>query len=336
MKNLKKRFKKKIRRIIKSIPYFLYNLSGIRHIWENIIWPINREAKDRKPSTFIIWIIGLYVALFSIASQRYENRIDLIEVRISSVFTQLSTPHYKRTFSQIAETQKITCPLKPDIKKPITVYQSLFDDTVYFEGVDLLKSAVENWKDSLSTVILTGADLSGAELTGAVITGAGLDDVNFSGTRLLNADLSESKWDHTELNNANFSGAILSGADFSHAEMKNAKLTNAVLILTVLNSATLIDADLTEAKFWATELVHTNFKNSNLTHADLSNANLKHTRFKGANLSGANFGSTRNLKKDQLSESYYIDDPPINLPKGIDPPLQYEEWKELFEKEENK
>ncbi len=78
---------KRLWNIIKSTLYFLYNFSGIRHLWENIIWPINRDTKKGKPSTFIIWIIGLYVALFGIASQRYENRVDVIEIRISTVFT---------------------------------------------------------------------------------------------------------------------------------------------------------------------------------------------------------------------------------------------------------
>jgi hypothetical protein len=58
-------------------------------------------------------------------------------------------------FPRFVEAQRLSCPSNPDIKNPISVYQSLFKDTTYFEGVDLLRTTIENWKDSLS-----GANLS--------------------------------------------------------------------------------------------------------------------------------------------------------------------------------
>ena len=126
--------------------------------------PIDEKTGKQQPIRFFLWFVGIYVALFGIASQRYENRVDIIENRINSIFTQLSTPLYKKALGRIGETQNMPCPLKPDIKNPLTVYQSLFKETVYFEGVNLLKATVENWGDSLSGAHLMFAYLIGARL----------------------------------------------------------------------------------------------------------------------------------------------------------------------------
>ncbi|MCG6188514.1 pentapeptide repeat-containing protein [Maribellus maritimus] len=275
---------------IKSTIYFLYSFSGIRHLWENIIWPVEKETKKKKPSTFSFWIIGLYIALFGISSQRYENRIDLIENRISSIFTQLSTPLYKNAFPKIAEIQQLSCPLKPDIKKPLTVFRSLFVDTIYPEGVDIMKTTIENWRDSLHLAELFGADLSDAYLCCADMENAGLSHANLS---------------HAYLCEANLSYAYFMDADLNHANLIRANLS----------FADLCSADLSYA---------------NLSYANLSNADLLDVDFKGVYLERVDFKNAHNLKKEQLSKSYFTDKAPINLPNGIDPPLQFEEWKKLF------
>jgi pentapeptide repeat protein len=276
---------KRLWHIIKLTLYFLYNFSGIRHLWESIICPIDKDTKKWKPSTFVLWTFGLYIALFGIASQRYENRVDQIEIRISSIFAQLSTPFYKNAFSTIDDVQRMSCPLKPNIKKPISVYQSLLKDTTYIESVDLLKAIVKNWKDSLKYVNLSKVDLSN--------------------TNLSNADLRNTKLWFANLSGADLSGADLSGANLSDADLRNADLRNAELTSANLSGAYLRNADLGSA---------------DLRGADLGGADLG-----GAFLDSTDFINTLYLNKDQLSYSYYIDYPPINLPNGIDPPQQYEE-----------
>ena len=206
---------KKFWNITKSFFFFIYTFSGIRHLWENIIRPIDKETKKWKPSTFIIWIIGLYVALFGIASQRYENRADIVEIRINSVFRQLSTPQYKRAFSRIAETQHLACPLKPDIENPVTVYQSLLKDTVYFEGVNLLKETVEHWSDSLRRADLSGADLSHADLRGAILSGANLSGADLRKANLTGANLTRANLYKASLTDADLTGANLTGANLT-------------------------------------------------------------------------------------------------------------------------
>jgi len=270
---------------LKRIAFYLYNFSGLRHIWENIIFPVDMQTGKWKPSTFILWITGIYIALFGIASQRYENRVDIIEYRISSIFSQLGSPLYKKALERIPETQNLPCPLKPDIKKPLTVYQSLFKDTLYTEGVDLLKATLENWKDSLSGVNLKYAIL---------------DSVQFSG--------------------ANLNAAILNGANLRGATLFTADIRNGYLVNTDLRGATLESSFLDGAQFWIADM-----RGANMMFAHLKDADFKHVLVDSADF------NTLELEKDLLSNSYYLRDIPINLPDGIDLPIQigYLEWQDI-------
>ena len=55
--------------------------------------------------------------------------------------------------------------------------------------VDQLKETVEDWKDSLNYVDLTGADLTGADLMEANLSGAKLLGAKFMKANLRGADL---------------------------------------------------------------------------------------------------------------------------------------------------
>ena len=68
--------------------WILADFFGLRAIWFKISPPYENDTKLKKPSTFIFWIIGIYVAFIGVASQRYENRIDIIENRANTIFAQ--------------------------------------------------------------------------------------------------------------------------------------------------------------------------------------------------------------------------------------------------------
>ncbi len=74
-----------------SIKWLLWDFSGLRFIWQKIKPPVDQSTNKRAPVTFLLWVIGAYVAFFGVASQRYENRVDKIENRANAIFPQLST-----------------------------------------------------------------------------------------------------------------------------------------------------------------------------------------------------------------------------------------------------
>ena len=92
-------------------------------------------------------MIGIYTALYGIASQRYENRVDIIENRANAVFAQLATDVYKKALSRISRIQNMPCPKKPFILKPGTVFASLLCSEEHYDNmVELLKETVEDWR----------------------------------------------------------------------------------------------------------------------------------------------------------------------------------------------
>ena len=90
---------------------------------------------------------------YGIASQRYENRVDLIEGRANSILAELSIANKRGVLSRISGVQNLPCPRRPHIWRPQTVIGSLFcADTLYIEVVDRMKQVVEHHKSELSGV----------------------------------------------------------------------------------------------------------------------------------------------------------------------------------------
>lgn len=186
----------------------LFRYSGLEFIYRKF-----NPLKENIPlPTGTIWAVGIYVALFSISSDRYENRLDIIESRVNSIFVQLTTEHYKNALSRIATVQRMPCPEKPIIFYPLTVFRSLLSDSVNQDVNQLLISTIEDWKHNLDDVDLEGANLQGADLSNTVF-----NNTNFKYANLTRANFKGSTLNMTCLDNAN-----LEDADFSRANLEQA------------------------------------------------------------------------------------------------------------------
>jgi len=245
--------------------------------WEKIRPPIDPETGIRPPATFLIWVSGIisvYIAVFSIASQRYEARLDVIENRASIIFAQLGiTTIRKETLSRISSIQSMHCPQKPELLKPITVFTSLFsEDVTYPDIVKLMKETLEIWKDNLEGVDLRKADLTDARLYKANLTDANLCYANFTGA---------------DLRYSNLTGAIIFCGGFEYTLITEANLCN--------SSADFKGAHLYKAILTDVDLTCANFSKADLTDANLTGTNLYKTNLTGANLTGAYFTEAQNI-----------------------------------------
>jgi uncharacterized protein YjbI with pentapeptide repeats len=241
--NKEKRFKEFGIRII----CLAFHFSGVRFIWEKINPPTNKsKARDnyRAPATFLLWVLGIYIAFFGVASQRYENKVDKIENRANAIFLQLSTPNYKKALSRIPLVQNMPCQYRPKILEPPSVFRSLFSkDTVYTEMILLLRGKIEDLKDSLDSVSLHSANLQGAYLS----------EANLQGAYLIEANLQKAK-----LKEANLQGAYLYSANLQEANLIEANLQEANLIEANLQEANLYLANLQEANLYLANLQEAN------------------------------------------------------------------------------
>lgn len=173
----------------KTALYICLDLTGFRFVWHKIRPPLANKPEDyRPPVTITLWVVATYVTFFGVASSRYENRVDIIENRANSIFSQLSTSAYKKALSRIPRVQNMICPRMPDILAPSSVFFSLIVNDRYDEMVVIMKETLEDWKLELSNTSLYGANLYEADLRGANLRGANLS-ANLEGADLRKANL---------------------------------------------------------------------------------------------------------------------------------------------------
>jgi len=307
------------------VVWLWWDFSGLRFIWEKIRPPIKDSVVRRPPATFMIWafgIFGLYIALFGLASQRYENRIDIIENRANTIITQLSTPAFKKAISRIPVVQNMRCPKKPDLMNPVSIIISLFSNNEeHKEVVDLLKEAVENWRDSLESVNLSTAKLQWAELSRANLYNAKLMYTNLEGANFSDSEfLSYSgegglmmTWDEDTYMSGD--GANLEYAELTGANLQKAKLLNVNLTRANLTAANLQEANLKEA----------NLSMANLHRAVLIKANLKRV----SNILSSSLCETQSLYQAELDQEILVTIKKI-CPKLLEKPKSFPKWMPIY------
>ena len=206
-------------KVIKGIIYY----SGFEYIYRKI-----KPAKEPRPlPTLPLWLMGIYVATFGVASQRYENRVDIIENKANTIYAQLASPDpgtKGMAFRRILKIQEMESPYKPDIKDFISIVRSFWKNTKYEGVADLMRETIENWKGSLDNVDLSGFDLKGYGLEESNLQGARLWRVNLSGANLSGANLSAAFLYRAILYRANLRRANLEDAKLYEANLEGADL----------------------------------------------------------------------------------------------------------------
>lgn len=230
--------------------WWLWELSGLRSICAKII-PTWKAASEPRPSTFCLWVVGIYAALFVIALQRYENHIDRIEAHANNIYAQLGSIKWKQAIERIPRAQAMTRPKQPYLFKPWSVMCSLYfcEQTRDAATVQVLKEVISAFKDDLAQVNLDKADLRGANLR--------------------QADLRE-----VNLRGANLGRAELHGANLQGADLRQANLSRANLVLADLDDANLVEANLSGATHVNAFLPRSNLVEANLRGADLFDCGL--------------------------------------------------------------
>ena len=253
------------RKILEVIISFMFEYLGIRYLWRKIR-PLNEYKQP--PSVFFIWVIGIYFAMYGIASQRYENRRDTLENKVNIVIAQLDTPYTKKIMARIPLLQKKHCSVKPEVVNPLSIIHSLFGkEEPNDEITEDLKEIIIDRKNDLEGVVLMGINLEGAVLEKVQLKGSYLKDANLK---------------KTYFSNGNLEGCILSNANLSGAILYDVNLKRAVLWGTILE-----------------EEAHLEF--AHLEGADLTGAHLKN-----ADLTGAKINKDTNFRDTDLENTIWI------------------------------
>ena len=212
--------------------------SGLEFILSKFIPPKEENSSEPLP-TGPIWLLGVYVAFWTLALERYEYRVHLIETRVNSIYAELGTSDLrKNALGRISEIQSMKCPNKPHFFDPFSIFYSMVSEQVHEEIAEQLKQIVEDSKEELDGVTLQRAKLQMAKLQGAKFQRAILYEANLQGAKFYGADLRRAR-----LQKAKLQRARLQEADLRRAKLQRAKLQGAKL-----HKADLRGTDLREAK----------------------------------------------------------------------------------------
>jgi uncharacterized protein YjbI with pentapeptide repeats len=286
------------RRLLNILKRIFYHYSGAEYVYRKAV-PTKKPQPHPLP-TLPLWLMGIYIASFGVASQRYENKIDIIENKANTIYAQLASPDpvtKGMAFRMISDIEKMECPYKPKIKNPVSICLSFFRQSTYEGVAKLMKETVENWKGSLNSVDLSYFDLKGYDLVEA-----NLQEANLVGANLQDANLGEANLVGASLQDANLVGASLQEANLKEASLVLANLKEANLWGTILQEANLVEANLKGVNLWGANLQKSNLGGANLQGVNLERANLQGADLRGANLWGANLERTLNLTIEQLSK----------------------------------
>jgi len=202
----------------------ILHYSGIKFIFRKFC---PSKSSGELP-TGLLWFIGIYVSLFGIAWQRYENRTFEIDNLVeNSITAQLASNKLHYVLSRIPNIQWQPCPLKPEIFNLKSVFISLFGDYRQHEvQVDYLKDILIDHRDMLKSLNLGYCDLRGTIFMGgnfeeSLLLYAKLDQAIFNQVSFKNTDFFNAKF-----NNAWFNECDFSGSNFHSVDLKDTFFSN--------------------------------------------------------------------------------------------------------------
>ena len=100
--------------------------------------------------TFIIWFLGIYIALFASCFYLHVNESNVIANRANDLISKL-TREKKLALGKVTSIQHMTRKTKPVFFEPSTVFNSLFGKRYSYKAmIKLLGEAVANLKNDLN------------------------------------------------------------------------------------------------------------------------------------------------------------------------------------------
>lgn len=276
----------------------------------------------KKPPTLPLWIVGIYAALYGIASTHYEATLDRVENRMSALASQLSTGNddaFKRLIEQIPRIQGMKTPPEPKLLQPFSIFFPLLSEEPNPEILEWTQETIESWQDRLAKLRPAGVDLAGINLSGAMLQETDLSGLDLDKANLFGAELDRANLSGTRFREANLSRARLAEADLSGADLYRANLFRTELDRANLSGIRFLEADLSKARLADANLSDANLHRANLSGAELNRADFSEAKLLDANLSRAELSGIQNWK-----EIKYIRG--TNILGVVDAPEGFREW----------
>lgn len=269
--------------ILYCIFHPIYRYLGVQYVYRKAV----PTQKEQFP-TLLLWVTGIYIALFGLASQRYENRVDIIERKVSSIYARLtpitsaiiqlppivvefgdSGTVFIHSLSEYEELKRLNPSTRVSISEEESKALAQRDELVIAKKEVISKIPdIQNYpcpvvpsifklhKTILSLFVNTVHKESVEELRELIVDAK----KDLKGTHLYCANLERANLEFANLEGAYLEGANLKNANIPGANLKNANLSVVELEGAYLSNANLNGADLTWAKLEGANLQGTNLK----------------------------------------------------------------------------
>lgn len=274
---MKKSFKNNIARLID----FILDLLGLKYIWYKL--NPHKRVGNKEPRTITLWLLSVFVALYSIASSRYEQELTRLEYRVSNLIMQVEGNNDVLSFIPQLQNRKI--PYKPSILNPWSTIKSFFSkyDQPDPDLVQELQDLIVKQKYSIAKLDLTHINLKSSDLSYA----------NFESSNLSYANLRK-----TLLLKANFHNAKIIASQLQEAYLQEADLSQANLYMSNFQNA-----NLSEVNFKRSFLQESNLSGALLVGADTRDSDINLAKLKGAKYNSKiiTFGELLNVEEIALA-----------------------------------
>lgn len=193
-------------RLIGVALWWFCHLVGLRWMWEKINPPSTETTVAlhyRKPSSFLIWILGIYFAIFGFASARYERSINDLTLRITVFLNELNANAAKYALETAGDLLNYKVPLEPslgnysDVLSPIL---SLFISDIHEPSRGLVQSIILAYKEKMPGCNLERLDMKGLRQFSVNLQGSHMKKSTWYGDNLVRSDFSGSFLSNVDLN----------------------------------------------------------------------------------------------------------------------------------------
>lgn len=229
---------------------------------------VNPNKFDKsKPSTIFIWLIGIYTAMFTIASQSYEGALNRAKARLDNIS---NVKEQQVRLSLISEIQSSKIPIEPKYQNVLQTINSFFGQKII--NSDLLQTTkllLVNEKDSIVRVKIKDIDFSGIDFKSTVFKNA-----YFKNSKFIDCSFNNCIFDHSQFYDSDLSGAWINNCNMEHLNFSGSKLHLFQCSGTSLKFADFRSTDLERGYFNCCNLDSANFALSNLINCDFSMSNI--------------------------------------------------------------
>lgn len=93
---------------------------------------VEKPLDERKPTNIVLWVFTIYTALFSVAFQQYENKLNRL-INSFGTFVEVFDENDTSKINRLISYQSRTIPSEPNFWNPVSVIRSFYKSEKYEE-----------------------------------------------------------------------------------------------------------------------------------------------------------------------------------------------------------